>query len=389
MLKPFVLSAVVCSLASLSWGQSLLNTSFESSEGFVTGPLNSGSTSQLGWLVTGLGGTATGNVGTTNPRTGTQALTIDSNPLTSASYWFKPLNANLSGKVVKVSWAMRLNQAGSPTLENSSQYGMLLFDGAGEMLTGALMDNLDASLLYWNQAGQTWSPMSAVGTRNQYVQLAIYINYVNGRTTFEVNGNRQSPFSYREGSNFTLGDCSIHCRYATTDSAQFDDLSVESYLPGRIQGQVVPLNYGGSPHRPITIEVRNPGSQTPLYTSTLVPAADGSFSVSTGLSGTYDIAVKGKTHLRKVLPNVVLEAEGISGLVWTLFNGDVNNDNIIDIADYTYLALAFDADQSNPAWSVPDSQGVALQDSDLNGDGIVDIADYTILATNFDGVGQP
>ena len=140
---------------------------------------------------------------------------------------------------------------------------------------------------------------------------------------------------------------------------------------------------------PITIEVRNPGSQTPLYTSTLVPAADGSFSVSTGLSGTYDIAVKGKTHLRKVLPNVVLEAEGISGLVWTLFNGDVNNDNIIDIADYTYLALAFDADQSNPAWSVPDSQGVALQDSDLNGDGIVDIADYTILATNFDGVGQP
>ncbi|MBL8048078.1 MAG: hypothetical protein JNJ45_05295 [Chthonomonas sp.] len=66
-------------------------------------------------------------------------------------------------------------------------------------------------------------------------------------------------------------------------------------------------------------------------------------------------------------------------VVFNLLNGDVDGNNLIDIADYSLLAAAFDATSENANW---------FAQADLNQDGIVDIADYTILATNFDKVGD-
>lgn len=127
-------------------------------------------------------------------------------------------------------------------------------------------------------------------------------------------------------------------------------------------------------------------SQIPSTTG--LEASDGSFSISTGLNGTFDVAVKGKTHLRRVHCNIVIADEGVFGQTWSLTIGDVTNDNIVGTADNIFLASNFGRLGTDSGWTTPDGAGIAPQDSDLNGDLIVDIADYTILASNFSAEGD-
>lgn len=54
---------------------------------------------------------------------------------------------------------------------------------------------------------------------------------------------------------------------------------------------------------------------------------------------------------------------------------DINHDGVVDIADYTILALQFDKVLGDPGFD---------PNADLDHNGIIDIADYTILATQFD-----
>lgn len=125
---------------------------------------------------------------------------------------------------------------------------------------------------------------------------------------------------------------------------------------------------------------------TVVQSGNLTLGAGGSFAFGTANLGAYDLRIKGRTWLAE--KQAIDTSSNVSGLTFALQNGDVNGDNIVDIADYSYLAAAFDLDSSAPNWLTPDGNGIAPQDSDLNGDGIVDIADYTILATSFDAVGD-
>ncbi|MBL8049231.1 MAG: hypothetical protein JNJ45_11175 [Chthonomonas sp.] len=105
-------------------------------------------------------------------------------------------------------------------------------------------------------------------------------------------------------------------------------------------------------------------------------------------NGTYDLYLSGCSNLARRVRVTIADGMGNFGNV-LLLAGDVNRDNIVDIADYSLLALAFDA--------VRDTDPVAEGDqpsenwdarADLNGDGIIDILDYHLLAGNFDKVGD-
>lgn len=104
--------------------------------------------------------------------------------------------------------------------------------------------------------------------------------------------------------------------------------------------------------------------------------------------GLYRVSVKVSHWLRKAFSSVSTTAGNTTFNLTLPTNGDVNNDNVIDIADYTGLAFAFDSTSTDADWFVADANGLRPFDSDLNGDGLVDIADYTILALHFDGVGD-
>ncbi|MBL8048454.1 MAG: hypothetical protein JNJ45_07205 [Chthonomonas sp.] len=132
--------------------------------------------------------------------------------------------------------------------------------------------------------------------------------------------------------------------------------------------------------QPVVVEVRNVGSSTPLQTFNPI-LSGGAYSFQLDIApGNYDVAVKGATWLRKVTSPVNFSgAQNITATAVNLINGDVNDSNLVDIADYSLLASAFDSTPSDGNW---------LVGADLNGDLIVDIADYSILANSFDLVGD-
>ncbi|MBL8048289.1 MAG: hypothetical protein JNJ45_06365 [Chthonomonas sp.] len=104
--------------------------------------------------------------------------------------------------------------------------------------------------------------------------------------------------------------------------------------------------------------------------------------------GTYKVTVKVTHWLAKATSNVVTTGGNTVVNVTLPVNGDITNDNIIDIADYTQLATAFDKSASDFDWLIANEEGYRPFDSDINGDSIIDVADYSILASGFDGVGD-
>ena len=131
---------------------------------------------------------------------------------------------------------------------------------------------------------------------------------------------------------------------------------------------------------PVTVEIRNPGSTTPLETHVVNLDSLGRFSVSTPLVGTFDVAVKASHWLRKRFQNVSITTGGASGLSAALVDGDVNGDNGIDLADLVAISKAWRTKPGNPLWN---------PNADLNGDVSIDIADWLIVSKNWRKKGDP
>ncbi|MBL8048711.1 MAG: dockerin type I repeat-containing protein [Chthonomonas sp.] len=109
---------------------------------------------------------------------------------------------------------------------------------------------------------------------------------------------------------------------------------------------------------------------------------DGNLTMDCSLpDGVYTAYFDGWYGLRRSATVTVLGGSCSVNLV--LPNGDCDSSGIIDIADYTIIASAFDAlvddgtGNPTPTWNY---------DADINGDGVIDIADYSLLAGNFDSV---
>jgi len=133
----------------------------------------------------------------------------------------------------------------------------------------------------------------------------------------------------------------------------------------------------------LTIEVRNPGETTPVFSETVVTGSGGTYSgmIVTDLDdGTYDITAKGYSHLR-VKKSGVNISDGVTidfsdGGVNTLPSGDVNStdgDNKVNGIDLTLI--------------VSDLNGVTVR-YDLNRDGRVNGIDLTNAVTNLNDLGD-
>ncbi|MCE9557788.1 MAG: hypothetical protein K8R88_02440 [Armatimonadetes bacterium] len=163
----------------------------------------------------------------------------------------------------------------------------------------------------------------------------------------------------------------------TNTSGTSNSVNVE--VAGVTLTQTVTLSDHMSPDQPVTVEIRNVGSTVPLqtFTPTLV---GGSYTIAVNIApGNYDVAVKGATWLRKVDSTVSFAGFTVTAPAVTLVNGDANDDNVIDLSDYTIVVTAFNAVPSSDNWDVR---------ADLNGDGVVDLTDYTIVVTNFNQIGD-
>ncbi len=132
---------------------------------------------------------------------------------------------------------------------------------------------------------------------------------------------------------------------------------------------------------PITLEIRNPGTTTVVQSLTIHLDSSGGFRVRSSVApGTYDLAFKGATWLRKVLKNVTIAANGASGLSFSLLNGDCNGDNLINLADLNLIAAAWRSQPGSANWDPR---------ADLNGDLRVNLTDRNIVAKNWRLRGDP
>ncbi len=130
------------------------------------------------------------------------------------------------------------------------------------------------------------------------------------------------------------------------------------------------------PDKSVTVVLRQGTIDTP-QTVTVTSDTTGMYSATlSGITpGAYDILVKGPAHLRKKMTSSPISISAATPLQdWTttpLLAGDINNDNKIDLLDYSLLALKFN----------PGATQTAVED--LNFDGKVDLLDYSLLALNF------
>jgi hypothetical protein len=156
-------------------------------------------------------------------------------------------------------------------------------------------------------------------------------------------------------------------------------IAVYGLLPNIVSGAIT-LTGCDPAHRnqPLTLEFRPAdGSGAFLRSITLNP--DGSFALGGIAPKKYNLAIKGGKWLRRVIA-VDTSGGNAAGVTANLLPGDINNDNIVTIADLGLLADAFNTTPSSGNWNA---------NADLNCDGKVNIADLGLLADNFGRSGDP
>ena len=169
---------------------------------------------------------------------------------------------------------------------------------------------------------------------------------------------------------------------ALTDSTSFDltvDDQITATFNTAMQRPDEPL---GGPSWVTTLNVNfyapgaDPNVTAPLFQLTPSTDQNGDFAVTLTL-GTYDVRIKGPHTLRVLLSSVDLTSDA-TVVVGTLLEGDFNDDNIVDLQDYSAVLrddvfLKLVTDPGFPA---------GFEETDFTDDGIIDISDYNLVIIN-------
>jgi hypothetical protein len=153
---------------------------------------------------------------------------------------------------------------------------------------------------------------------------------------------------------------------------------------GSISGDLVLADWSGSVARSVDFEVFS--GMTSVQSSTTTLDLSGGFSIPTTLAdGSYNMIINAnRGWLKKKIAITVSGGSATTGTT-TLLNGDVIDDGVVDLSDYTAVATGFNGLLSDPAQGGdPSPNWNAL--ADINADGVIDLTDYTVVATNFNAL---
>lgn len=129
---------------------------------------------------------------------------------------------------------------------------------------------------------------------------------------------------------------------------------------------------------PLSISLTVPGESDPAYEFTRTTNDNGTFSIAGIEPGAYDLRIKKRTSLQNTQPITVVA--GTNSLdCGTLREGDSNNDNQINIIDFSLLASTFSKCEGYDGYD---------ERANFNGDGCVNILDFSLLAHNFAQIGD-
>lgn len=257
---------------------------------------------------------------------------------------------------------------------------------------GNYVDNVSINL---TQTGSTAIPSyenvqvafnADMNLETGYDYLELWISGDNG-ATYTQSGRWTGTRTWSSYSAPIGGATQAKIRFKMTsdysivyDGVYVDDIAlvgepcepITTTLP--ISGTVVLQNLLPSPNgQQVAIEVRNVGSGTALDTQNATLDGSGAYSVNLAVAaGTYDLYAKGSHWLRKKIGSVSVSGSGASNVNFTLVNGDIDGNNMIDSDDFDLLVANFGGS----------GQG------DLDENGSVDSDDFDILVAAFGQFGD-
>jgi hypothetical protein len=177
------------------------------------------------------------------------------------------------------------------------------------------------------------------------------------------------------------GPVSSACRIriSSLDDPSIYDLSDGNFLISQASGNTLSVNFQIPSSQPYNaqflLSFYSPGSSNLLFTvSQSAPSNGGSFLVSDIPQGTYDIRLKEAQCVSVKLYGVNISSGSTTLNFGTLRLGDINNDDRINIYDFSILAGSYGKSQGQVGF---------VAQADLNHDNIVNIYDFSILAGNY------
>lgn len=130
---------------------------------------------------------------------------------------------------------------------------------------------------------------------------------------------------------------------------------------------------------PLQVSFLAPGTSVVLFSASPTTDGSGAFAVSNVPPATYDVKIKFAQALSKETLNfTVTPGNNPVKEFGLLAVGDVNNDDAVDLLDFSSLRTTFGKCSGDAGYDAR---------ADLNGDGCVDLLDFSLLRTNFGQVG--
>ncbi|MEI7646175.1 MAG: dockerin type I domain-containing protein [Chloroflexales bacterium] len=148
-------------------------------------------------------------------------------------------------------------------------------------------------------------------------------------------------------------------------------ITVDVPFEGRPQAPSVRLSV------PLSVTLTLAGATTPAYQAMLTTDQYGRFPLVGIVPGTYTLSVKHPQSLRVQITAVITSGTATLSL-GLLPSGDANNDNQINLLDFSLLSGTFGKSSSTTGY---DSR------ADFNNDNIINLLDFSLLAKNFGKAG--
>jgi len=127
---------------------------------------------------------------------------------------------------------------------------------------------------------------------------------------------------------------------------------------------------------------------TTLDTVNASPDSSGNFSIQSNVTGNFKLSVK----TRKRLSDSTLvtgTATGATGIVVKSLPGDANNDDVVNLVDFSAMSTYYGLSSSASNWNTVDGSGVAPSYCDWNNDGTISLLDFSLLSSNYGAAGNP
>ncbi len=232
----------------------------------------------------------------------------------------------------------------------------------GSAFSSHLLNSVDnaAGQISYSDGQLTGSPISGLFTLAT-IRFKANSAVASTAVDFSMSAPRQTKLTYM--GNNVLGSVSGGSYQITTGAVLAGAI--------RIQGRPNPPN--SLLAVPLVVKFYSPGGSTPIITRNVTADSNGAFTVSGIPAGTYDITVKNAQTLTN--KKTALSLSGTTNVNFgTLLTGDANDDDIVDISDFSILRTTFLKACGGAGFDTR---------ADFNGDCIVDISDFSLLRTNF------